>query len=378
MQKLYASLKSDISQEGLTLAGAWVIGEYGDSLLRGGQYEEEELVQEVHESDIVDLFSTTLTSSYATQITSEYIITALMKLTTRLTDPAQVERVRRLLHSHSASLDVEIQQRAVEYGNLFGYDQIRRGVLEKMPAPEIREEQRVLGEAMPKRKSTIAKSKKGPKQSEQDMLLDLMGGSGMPSADLGGAANGSQNNADLLADILGGDNKTSAPSQANASSMLGQPRQTTTNSVMDLFDSNPSNTNKHPSTSTSSADMLGGLSSMTAQPSSSSVAGPPHQPAYNKNDLVITLQLQRNVEGIVQIVARFRNSGNFNKIAGITLQAAVPKTQKLQLNAISSNELDGGEEATQTMRVMGSKSVSVQPEGSIMLLIIYSRRCVCA
>ncbi|KAG9805526.1 hypothetical protein KCU98_g22741, partial [Aureobasidium melanogenum] len=34
------------------------------------------------------------------------------------------------------------------------------------------------------------------------------------------------------------------------------------------------------------------------------------------------------------------------------LQAAVPKSQKLQLQGISSSELDGGEEATQQMRII--------------------------
>lgn len=93
VQKLYAALKEDITQEGLTLAGSWVIGEYGDALLRGGQYEEEELVKEVKESDIVDLFETILGSSYAGLIVQQYIVTASMKLTTRLSDPAQIERL---------------------------------------------------------------------------------------------------------------------------------------------------------------------------------------------------------------------------------------------------------------------------------------------
>ena len=47
VQKLYSALKEDISQESLTLAGVWVIGEYGDILVRGGNYEEEELAKEV-------------------------------------------------------------------------------------------------------------------------------------------------------------------------------------------------------------------------------------------------------------------------------------------------------------------------------------------
>ena len=32
VRKLFSALETDISQEGLTLAGAWVIGEYGEML----------------------------------------------------------------------------------------------------------------------------------------------------------------------------------------------------------------------------------------------------------------------------------------------------------------------------------------------------------
>ncbi|KAI9770078.1 MAG: clathrin associated protein complex large subunit [Geoglossum simile] len=351
VQKLYASLKSDIHQEGLTLAAAWVIGEYGDALLRGGQYEEEELVEQVKESDIVDLFCTILASSYATQIVVEYIVTALMKLTTRLSDPAQIERIRRILASHSDSLDVEVQQRAVEYGNLFGYDQIRRGVLEKMPPPEIREEQRVLGEAPAKRKPAIAgKGKKGPKQSEQDILLDLMGGSDLPSPS--STINGSQHNADLLADILGGGNSLSSPPPQSAS----PPQKSNINSILDLFDSSgPIPTAQQQQAPSSTMDLFSSLSSPQPQVSTPPASGPTAHPAYNKNDLIITIQLQRNAEGLVQVLARFYNTGSLSRISGISLQAAVPKTQRLQLNAISSAELDAGQEATQAMRVMGSK-----------------------
>jgi hypothetical protein len=45
-------------------------------------------VKEVKESDIVDLFETILGSSYAGLIVQQYIVTASIKLTTRLTDPA--------------------------------------------------------------------------------------------------------------------------------------------------------------------------------------------------------------------------------------------------------------------------------------------------
>ena len=342
VQKLYAGLKDDITQEALILAGTWVIGEYGDALLRGGQYEEEELVQPVNEKDVVDLFTTILNSSYASHTVVEYIVTSAMKLTTRLNDPAQVDRIRRLLSQRTADLSIEIQQRAVEYGNLFGYDEIRRGVLERMPPPEIREEQRVLGEATPKQKKAAAKAKKTSKQTEQDMLLDLMGGSDLPAVDLSATMNGTQNNADLLADILGGGASVSA---APAPS----PEQPSNNaSIMDLFSTNGS-TNGKSAPQPSSSDLVGDLSS----PPPSSQA----HTAYNQNGLLLTLSVQRNA-GQAQILARFRNESNFDRFTGVGLQAAVPKSQKLQLQGISKGELDGGEEATQGMKVAGVSGVS--------------------
>jgi len=365
VQKLYASLKEDITQEGLTLAGAWVIGEYGDALLLGGKYEEEELVREVKESDIIDLFATILSSAYATQIVTEYIITSSMKLSTRFSDPAQIDRIRRLLQSRTADLSTEIQQRAVEYGNLFAYDQIRRGVLERMPPPEIREEQRVLGEATNKRQSKVmGKPKKPTKQTEQDMLLDLMGGSDLPATDLSATLNGNQNNADLLADILGGGSSVPpANPNNNIQSPTPTPKASNVNSIMDLFDSNPAPTSSLPSQPsqsppTASTDLLGTLSSATSQPAFAQ-AGPAtaHQ-AYSQNDLTLTLTVQRSA-GVAQILARFQNTSNFDRITGVNLQAAVPKSQKLQLNAISKAELQGGEEATQQMKVAGVNGVSL-------------------
>lgn len=367
VQKLYAGLKDDITQEGLTLAGAWVIGEYGDALLRGGQYEEEELVREVKESDIVDLFTTILSSSYATQIVTEYIVTSAMKLTTRLNDPAQVDRIRRLLSSRTSDLNIEIQQRAVEYGNMFAYDDIRRGVLEKMPAPEIREEQRVLGEATPKQKKAAAarKSIKPNKTTEAD-LLDLIGGSDLPAADLSATINGSQNNASLLEDILGGGH--------SISSAPAQPSRSNADSIMDLFSSTPATSNGYTSqpsqqSSTQSASLFDGLSSpppqTATQTSSASVA---HE-AYNRNEIMLTMQVQRSA-GVAQVLARFRNMSNFDRFSGVGLQAAVPKSQKLQLNAVSKAELDGGDEATQQMKITAVTGVSeILPASSWRLVL---------
>ncbi|EPS27757.1 hypothetical protein PDE_02701 [Penicillium oxalicum 114-2] len=355
VQKLYSSLKEDISQEGLTIAATWTIGEYADSLLQGGQYEEEELVKEVRESDIVDLLTNILNSTYANQIVVEYIITATMKLTTRLSDPAQIERLRRLLSSRTADLSVEIQQRAVEYSNLFGYDQIRRGVLERMPAPEIREEQRVLGAPAKKRQSKIlrGKSTKVSKPADHDLLLDLMGGSDAPVTSP--TSNGS-NTADLLADILGGgDSSTTSPAPAPS----GQA--TNHSSIMDLFGSGGASPSPQPAQQSASAslDLLGGgggmggmgtsVPSSTASPAPPTAATPAHN-VFNKDGLVLTLQVQRSGTN-AQILARFRNDSNFDTFTNVGLQAAVPKSQRLQLSAINKSDLQAGDEGTQTLRI---------------------------
>lgn len=345
VQKLYSALKSDITQEALTLAATWSIGEFGDALLRGGSYEEGELVKEVKESDIVDLYENILNSTYANQVVTEFIITSAMKLTTRMSDASQVERIRRLIISRTSDLSIEIQQRAVEYGNMFGYDSIRRGVLEKMPPPEIKEEHRVLGEATTKKKDgrqgKLLKNKtnaKPVKQSEPD-LLDLLGGSDVPTSNAGPGLNGRQTNEDLLADILGGGTSTASPPPSSTSPA---PQPSTTSNMSAMMDLMGNGAAPKPAPS----------------PAPAAPAGPPAQPAYNKNGLSVSIQVSRGPAG-AQALARFKNTSNFDKFTGVGLQAAVPKSQKLTLQAINKSTLEGGEEGTQAMRIVPAAGVSL-------------------
>ena len=285
-----------------------------------------------------------------------------MKLTTRMSDPAQIERIRQLLGSRTADLSIEIQQRAVEYGNMFGYDAIRRGVLEQMPAPQIKEEQRVLGEkstpAKDKRQSRLLKDKNGKKvakKSESDMLLDLMGGSDVPAGDASATLNGQQNNADLLADILGGGSSISSPLPQTRSPAPPQPGR---DSIVDLFNNGTPQTTHTAAASSASTDLL-------------SPSGPTALPVYSKNNLTVTIQISRAAQG-ASILARFRNTSNFDRLIGVGLQAAVPKSQKLTLQAINRSKLEGGEEATQAMKVVGATGVSLIPHSSLAIAPTHS------
>lgn len=89
--------------------------------------------------------------------------------------------------------------------------------------------------------------------------------------------------------------------------------------------------------------------------SRSAAAAPPvGHPCYDGNGLNVTIQTQRNAEGAIQATARFRNMGGAS-LSDVGLQAAVPKSQKLQLLSISTSQVDPGVEATQLMRVLGCK-----------------------
>ncbi|KAG5983726.1 hypothetical protein E4U55_007311 [Claviceps digitariae] len=332
VRKLYVNLKKDITQESLTQAGAWCIGEYADFLLNGAFNEEEEHIHEIKEHEVVDLLAMILSSSYANQVSTEYIITALMKLTTRLSDTSQVEKIKRLLQSNQTSLDVEVQQRAVEYSNLFSFDNIRRGVLEKMPPPQIKESSRVLGPAPSKKSKSTNRKSKVLKTTEQD-LLDLMD---TPASAPATATQTTESN--LLADILGNEGTRSSPAQqANMSSIMG------------LFDSGTAQV-AHSSSACSSLDII---NTNSMEPQTAEVE-PSHQ-CYNANDLKLTIQIQRNPHGIVQAVAKFHNMSPSLSLSNVGLQAAVPKTQKLQLLSISSTSLSPNAEASQMMRVSGCK-----------------------
>uniref|UniRef100_A0A8C8BSI3 GAE domain-containing protein n=1 Tax=Oncorhynchus tshawytscha TaxID=74940 RepID=A0A8C8BSI3_ONCTS len=132
VQRLYKALLDDISQQPLVQVSSWCIGEYGD-LLVSGQCEEEEPIQ-VTEDEVLDVLEGLLVSNLSTPVTRGYSLTAIMKLSTRF---SSVNRIKKVVSIYSSSIDVELQQRAVEYNALFKkYDHMRPALLERMPIME--------------------------------------------------------------------------------------------------------------------------------------------------------------------------------------------------------------------------------------------------
>uniref|UniRef100_A0A8C8JEX5 AP-1 complex subunit gamma n=1 Tax=Oncorhynchus tshawytscha TaxID=74940 RepID=A0A8C8JEX5_ONCTS len=127
VHKLYRALITDISVQSLVQVACWCIGEYGDLLLRG-ECEETEPVQVHALDDVLDALETVLQSHMSSPATRGFALTATMKLSTRIT------RIRSIVSIYGSCIDVELQQRAVEYNALFKkYDHMRAAVLERMP-----------------------------------------------------------------------------------------------------------------------------------------------------------------------------------------------------------------------------------------------------
>lgn len=179
--KLYAAIQGDISQQPLVQVASWCIGEYGDQLLQGTCEEAEPV--EVSEDDVLDLLERVLQSHMSLPATRAYALTAIMKLSTRLRE--NVDRIRQVVSIYGSCIDVELQQRAVEYNALFKkYDHMRGAVLEKMPLMDKgqSDENEDDDELRKEEKPPSIKEEVPPLNSIQHSshvtdLLDLLGGS---------------------------------------------------------------------------------------------------------------------------------------------------------------------------------------------------------
>ncbi|KAI5984304.1 adaptin N terminal region-domain-containing protein [Pisolithus albus] len=311
--KLYTALKADISQESLTLAAVWIIGEYSEVLLEGGIVDEEQPKQ-VSDKDILDLLLSTLDSPYANYLTRQFVLTSVTKIASRpTTSPGEQDHIAEILAKHTTNPELELQQRAVEFASLFTLGDLKVGVLERMPLPEPKAT--VMG---------IVSENKPVGSTRATKDADLLGDDLVPPAP---QVNGQpvQNNQDLLAEIFG----SSTTPTATSSPQPPASHKAAVQDILGLFDS-----------------------PKPQMPSSpvQSVASPPAQSfgaprltsylAYEKNDLKITLTPQTSAArpGVVNIMARFQVMGS-NTASGVNFQAAVPKSQQLQMLPMSNSDI---------------------------------------
>ncbi|BFG00444.1 AP-1 complex subunit gamma-1 [Drosophila madeirensis] len=117
----------------LLQVAVWAIGEYGDLFMYGSNEDE---FERPSESDLIAMYHKFLTSAQVSTTSKQYALVSLAKLSTRLQQC--VEEVQALITSFGSHLNVDLQQRGVEFTQLFGhYKHLRPPLLEKMPAMQI-------------------------------------------------------------------------------------------------------------------------------------------------------------------------------------------------------------------------------------------------
>ncbi|XP_032239226.2 AP-1 complex subunit gamma-1 isoform X2 [Nematostella vectensis] len=344
VQQLFKAMQHDISQQSLVQVGSWCCGEYGDKLLV--DIEEDEPLG-ITENDVLDVLECVLYSSHSTSTTRDYALTAIMKLSTRFT--TSTERIKSLLERFGCSMDMELQQRGVEYITLFKkYDNMRPALLEKMPAVQ---QNKMNGDAMSNGEVLAAPEieekpekelKSVPQKQESDTLLDLLGGGDIipvnqettavvtkPAVSSGGE----------LLDLLGGlDFGPSGvppmapaglgPSLLDGGATLGPMPGATP--MMQMNDTTPPAPVAAP----------GGIPSITA---------------YEKGGLKIVFSFEKIPDNPSNVVNITMTASNNLSIAmqEFVFQAAVPKTLQLQLQSPSGNVLppNNGGTVTQLIRI---------------------------
>ncbi|KAM4708779.1 AP-1 complex subunit gamma-like 2 isoform 1-T5 [Discoglossus pictus] len=304
VQRLYKAVSEDISQQPLVQVASWCIGEYGDLLL-SGSCEEEEPVQ-VTEEEVLDVMEGVLQSHISLPSTRAYTLTAIMKLSTRFKDT--INRIRRVVSIYGSCQDLELQQRAVEYNALFKkYDHMRSAILEKMPV----EEKSASGNF---ERSTVEHEKPdvNPPQNNTSSVQPVS-----QVTDLLGLLGDSTN---ILTPPVTSGPPTMTPSISSESSLL------------DLLD-------------------------VTISP-----ALPPLV-VYNNDGIQVEFSFLRPPSSPSHLIINSctTNSSTSN-ITDFQLQAAVPKTVQLQLQAPSGSSLaaSGGESITQTIKVLNPQKAPLR------------------
>ncbi|KAG8144285.1 putative AP-1 complex subunit gamma protein [Naja naja] len=340
VQKLYKAILGDYSQQPLVQVASWCIGEYGD-LLVSGQCEEEEPIQ-VTEDEVLDVLESILVSNLTASVTRGYALTAIMKLSTRFT--CTVNRIKKVVSIYGSSIDVELQQRAVEYNALFKkYDHMRSALLERMPVLEKlaangpTDVTQPNGEAEPTILETKPPLSSLPPASQANDLLDLLGSNDItPVISTAPSSKAASAGGELL-DLLGDLNPTTGEILCSGGRRTGwweaQFWEAIGLSVLLL------QVLQAPAPQIPQPPFL--LDGLSSPPIFNDIpSGIPPITAYNKNGLKIDFAFERsNTNPSVTVITIQASNSTDVDMTDFVFQAAVPKTFQLQLLSPSSSSI---------------------------------------
>jgi len=350
VQQMYRAVVQDISQQPLVQVAAWCMGEYGDLLLQPLPDSDDEPLQ-ISEDDVLEVLEKALVNNNSSVITKEYCLTALVKLCTRFT--TSQPRLQKLLRLYNTSTNTELQQRSVEYDQLFQTgDSIRTGLLERMPVVE----KANTNGTTPVTNGNVG----GGGENEEDLLEGDQGAAVLGMKGKLKQQPETQNILDLL---------DTSPSLTTVTSTTNNTASNKGSAGGDLLDllgdldvggSGGSNGASHPPLASTGGGLLdglgrpsGALNNGTATPSIQGIT------AYDKSGLKIDFEFERSaVDGVLSISLTATNS-NSAPLTDFVFQAAVPKSFQLQLLSPSGSIVPANNSGslTQVMKITNPQKV---------------------
>ncbi|KAL0272210.1 UNVERIFIED_CONTAM: hypothetical protein PYX00_005275 [Menopon gallinae] len=344
VRQLWQALERDTSdRQPLTQIATWCIGEYGDLLLYNQSQSEDDNPIQVTEDDVIEVYQRLLWSQQNTVITKQYTLLSLTKLSTRFRKGT--EKIRQIIDTFGSHLHVELQQRGVEFSQLFKkYDHLRPALLERMPPMEVSRAAQENGPPMTNgdleeedlSNSGIEDQSPVMQNQESNTLLDLLGGGDSDVIEPYNpepAKTQISNNQDLL-DLLGGLDVSNSNSTPAPPSM---PNSQNNNNILNMNSSNL---------------LVDDL--FNTVPNTSLMA-------YDKNGLKIVLNWERPSDNPdVTLVSMVATNSTSSNLADFRFEVAVPKTLQLKMLVPSGTSIAPLGQLTQVVRLTNPTKVALR------------------
>ncbi|XP_021709853.1 AP-1 complex subunit gamma-1 [Aedes aegypti] len=321
MWKSITNMNQLENRQPLVQVAVWTLGEYGES----GSFDENELI---------DHYRQLLWAPQLSITTKQYILVSLAKISVRMEHCTA--NIQNIINAFRVHLNIDLQQRAVEFHQLFtSHNHLRAALLEKMPVLKISElttseyNSDFAGSAEPTSASSPSEESTPQKQvSNQDILLDLLGdsfGSGSSTS-----------------------NTTTTPSPLQQSTPNEPPP--ATNTILDLL-------------GLGGMDQSGSFTA-TVSPLPSGFGSPTEYSAttilvYSQDNIDIRFIVKK--EGDHAVVTAKTTNNSLNMLEKFMLQVAVPKAFTIQMMVPSSTVMLPGESVVQDINVIRTNPAASSP-----------------
>ncbi|XP_058446734.1 AP-1 complex subunit gamma-1-like [Malaya genurostris] len=299
------------NRQPLVQVAVWTLGEYGEA----GNFNENELI---------DHYRQLLWAPHLSITTKQYILVSLAKLSVRMEHCTA--NVQNIINTFQTHLNTDLQQRAVEFHQLFtGFSHLKASLLEKMPI------MRISDMATSEYNADFAEQKQTTPSEETAPMQEL-------------------SNQDILMDLLG-DSFGSGSSTTN----------TTTPSPLQL--STPTDAPQAPNADI--LDLLGlGVTEYETTTSPAMVSSPMEystitMPVYSKDNIDIKFIVRKEFDQVVVTVKTTNNS--LNMLEKYMFQVAVPKAFAIQMLEPSSTVMLPGESIVQDIVVVRTATTATNP-----------------